>query len=124
MERDGFEPAVPLVQHEPANFCDFAFSAREAEGISEAGGAGEGLAAGRVTSDVCVFPEGAGRYEARYLRSACARSGGGVSLPSLSGPGSRVRLTLRALYLRSITTDTEDSSAKRRTVWSTIMTLP
>ena len=47
-ERDGFEPAVPLVQHETANFCDFAFSAREAEGISEAGGAGEGLAAGRV----------------------------------------------------------------------------
>ena len=36
-ERDGFEPVVPLVRHETANFCDFAFSAREAEGISEAG---------------------------------------------------------------------------------------
>jgi len=80
-ERDGFEPAVPLVQHETANFCDFAFSAREAEGVSEAGGAGEGLAAGRVTSDMCVFPEKerAG-MKARSLRSACARSGGGVLL--------------------------------------------
>ena len=38
-----------------------AFSAREAEGVSEAGGAGEGLAAGRVTSDVCVFRRRSGQ---------------------------------------------------------------
>ena len=59
---------VPLVQHETANFCDFAFSAREAEGVSEAGGAGEGLAAGRVYERcVCLPGEGAGRYEGALL---------------------------------------------------------
>jgi hypothetical protein len=28
-ERDGFEPSVPQVQQEKADFCDFPFSAKD-----------------------------------------------------------------------------------------------
>jgi hypothetical protein len=74
VERDRFEPSVPLVEREGADFCDFPLSARETIEVSE------GQLYWKEGACVCL-PIGMCRHEAECIGSRARKAGVATSEP-------------------------------------------
>src|SRR6267142_952448 len=98
VERDGFEPSVPLVHQERADFRYVPFSAQRPDRVQRRQAvAGEEWLPGTKTSNVCVCPDkGVGRHEAQGVRSRSSLANEFAGLHGLDG--KTLKECWRALY--------------------------